>query len=64
VVGRPLTPPEAKETELPDPLNPPTGCAFRARCPRAVDRCAAEDPPLMDIGAGQDAACFNPVPAA
>ena len=62
VVGRPLTPPEAKGTELPDPLNPPTGCAFRARCPRAIDRCAEQDPPLMEMGHGQSAACFNPVP--
>ena len=62
VVGRPLTPPEAKGTELPDPLNPPAGCAFRARCPRAIDRCAAEDPPLVDMSSGQSAACFNPVP--
>jgi peptide/nickel transport system ATP-binding protein len=62
VVGRPLADPEGKDTELPDPLNPPTGCAFRARCPRAIDRCAAEDPPLMDMGSGQDAACFNPIP--
>ncbi|GGL66491.1 ABC transporter ATP-binding protein [Wenxinia marina] len=62
VVGRDLKAPEGRETELPDPLNPPTGCAFRARCPRAVDRCAAEDPPLMEMGSGQLAACFNPVP--
>jgi peptide/nickel transport system ATP-binding protein len=62
VVGRLLAAPEGKDTELPDPLNPPAGCAFRARCPRAVDRCAAEDPPLMDMGSGQEAACFNPIP--
>lgn len=60
VVGRPLTAPEAKETELPDPLNPPTGCAFRARCPRAIDRCGKEVPELSGDNA-QLAACFNPL---
>ena len=60
VVGRPLTPPEAKGTELPDPLNPPKGCAFAARCPRASDRCRAEVPKLTGKGATQ-AACFHPL---
>jgi oligopeptide/dipeptide ABC transporter ATP-binding protein len=50
--------------ELPNPLDPPRGCAFRSRCPRAVERCALEDPPIFPMGAGQGAACFNPVPAA
>ncbi|MBY6200620.1 ATP-binding cassette domain-containing protein [Maritalea mobilis] len=61
VVGRPLTAPEARETELPDPLNPPTGCAFRARCPYATERCAKEVPRLETGGAGQAAACFHPL---
>jgi peptide/nickel transport system ATP-binding protein len=61
VVGRPLTAPEAKETELPDPLNPPTGCAFRARCPKASDRCASEVPTLTEDAKGQAAACFHPL---
>ncbi|GAA5068292.1 ATP-binding cassette domain-containing protein [Roseibacterium beibuensis] len=61
VVGRPLTAPEAREIELPDPLNPPTGCAFRARCPYATERCAKEVPRLETGGAGQAAACFHPL---
>ncbi len=61
VVGRPIAAPEGRETELPDPLHPPSGCAFRARCPRARDRCAAEVPRLQDKGEGQAAACFYPL---
>ena len=63
VVGRPLTAPEGRETELPDPLNPPPGCAFAARCPRATDKCRAEVPKLRDVG-GSQAACFHPLDAA
>ncbi|MBY6116926.1 ATP-binding cassette domain-containing protein [Mameliella alba] len=61
VVGRPLTPPEAKETELPDPLNPPPGCAFAARCPRASERCRKEVPQLD--GGSVQVACFHPLDA-
>lgn len=60
VVGRPLTAPEGRETELPDPLNPPTGCAFRARCPRALELCAT-DTPLLTGDNTHCAACFNPL---
>ena len=61
-VGRPVAP-KALAGELPNPLDPPGGCAFRSRCPRAVERCAMEDPPIFPMGADQGAACFNPVPA-
>ncbi|TNF19313.1 MAG: ATP-binding cassette domain-containing protein [Rhodobacteraceae bacterium] len=60
VVGRPLTAPEAKGTELPDPLNPPPGCAFAARCPRATDRCRKQVPKL-DSGHASSVACFHPL---
>ncbi|MDM0021451.1 ABC transporter ATP-binding protein [Variovorax saccharolyticus] len=36
----------------------PTGCAFADRCPRAFDRCLNERPSLVQVGAGQQAACF------
>jgi oligopeptide/dipeptide ABC transporter ATP-binding protein len=60
VVGRALKAPEGRETELPDPLNPPAGCAFRARCPRAVEKCALEVPALTAVSDRTQAACFNP----
>lgn len=37
----------------PDPRNPPSGCVFRDRCPRAFDRCAAEIPALREVGTRQ-----------
>lgn len=61
VVGRALTPPEAKETELPDPLNPPKGCAFAARCPLADNACRASVPPLTTRSDGRQTACFHPL---
>jgi peptide/nickel transport system ATP-binding protein len=61
VVGRPLTAPEAKETELPDPLNPPSGCAFRARCAHATELCATKVPLLEDGGGGHQVACHHPL---
>ncbi|RVT86766.1 ATP-binding cassette domain-containing protein [Rhodobacteraceae bacterium CCMM004] len=64
VVGRPLTAPEAKGTELPDPLDPPPGCAFAARCPRASGRCRTEAPALAAVGPDHEAACFHPLEAA
>lgn len=60
VVGRPLAAPEAKETELPDPLNPPQGCAFRARCPRATEVCGVAPPPLETHDDRVASACFYP----
>ncbi len=35
--------------EVPNPLNPPSGCAFNPRCPHANDRCRKERPQLMDL---------------
>lgn len=61
VVGKPLKAPEQKGTELPDPLNPPPGCAFAGRCPRASDLCRTTIPDLTPMGDDQLAACHHPL---
>ena len=43
--------------DLPSPLNPPSGCRFRTRCPFVMDVCAQEAPPLVQLDGGGYAAC-------
>jgi peptide/nickel transport system ATP-binding protein len=43
----------------PDPRELPPGCSFSPRCPRVVDDCAAQEPPLLELGQGRRAACIR-----
>jgi oligopeptide/dipeptide ABC transporter ATP-binding protein len=45
--------------EVPSPVNPPTGCVFHPRCPKADDRCASKAPALRDVE-GARVACHYP----
>jgi oligopeptide/dipeptide ABC transporter ATP-binding protein len=59
----PLTAEERRERvvlagETPDASAIPPGCRFHTRCPFVFDRCRVEQPPLIDVGAGQSAACW------
>jgi len=46
--GREVDPPKG---EIPDPINPPPGCAFHPRCPLAMERCKRERPEMRSLGA-------------
>ncbi len=45
--------------ELPSPLNPPSGCVFHPRCPKATEECKKAVPPTVEISPGHTAACIH-----
>ena len=47
--------------ELASPIDPPSGCRFRTRCPRAQDICSAQEPPLRKLADNHYGACHFPV---
>jgi oligopeptide/dipeptide ABC transporter ATP-binding protein len=46
--------------ELPSSVDPPSGCRFRTRCPRATDQCAVEEPLMRQFASDHFAACHFP----
>jgi peptide/nickel transport system ATP-binding protein len=47
------------EGDIPSPVDPPSGCVFRTRCPYALDACAAEVPALREVAPARFKACIR-----
>jgi oligopeptide/dipeptide ABC transporter ATP-binding protein len=60
--GPDASPPSVLPGEIPSLLDPPTGCRFQTRCPRAEARCRAAEPPLVEECPGRWVRCYFPEP--
>ncbi len=64
LAAAPIPDPKAKregvvlQGDIPSPLDPPSGCVFRTRCPHALDACAETIPPLLEAD-GRAVACLR-----
>lgn len=47
--------------EVPSPINPPSGCRYHPRCPRATEKCALEEPTLVELEKNHFVACYHPL---
>jgi peptide/nickel transport system ATP-binding protein len=45
--------------DIPSPVNPPSGCVFRTRCPYAIEACSETRPEPRDMGGGRLKACIR-----
>lgn len=54
-----VDPPPLRDIDIPDPVDPPTGCRFHTRCPVAREHCVSNMPDHLPVNHGHTAACYR-----